>query len=509
MFRFTSFLEDELGEACVSCSNIVGAIFVFQVHIVQHHANIDWTCTNVANGNDDGDMRSMPGASVRQSSTQTSPGDKQRKISIGEKMMAGRSSRAAVRAKPTVKVAPQNASMPANHQNAPVLSAMSPSIADSIRSVFAALLWHEQIVHDAMACSAYLKFHPALQRVQFRQDPTTLAANGGAGVVPNASAVLVDNEYFQPNIPIGLQMLHSLWKEVFTAVQTVIEKHWILPSPPMAVKTPDQRPFGSAIPPLHQPNQQDSVQSQQQLQFCELCEGWFPQTVTLHMRSVHPGCGSHAGGQGYNSLGRYTGGWTGNCGDGGLGSSPWYLLCHRCRANYLQTTDTQKQRQRRDKARLFRISAGNVEPQRVLKNNAMFLLELNMRDDDESFSSKIAGAEDGSAFGGGGSGAKSRPPRPVPPSKQSDWVVNLFPRQTAASSSSDESNAGVGPRLRSRESTHYGPLGEVAAAEVTVPILDGHAFASDPVSMRAAFRLAMHGRDTARVSFLGPQTLQD
>ena len=41
---------------------------------------------------------------------------------------------------------------------------MSPSVAESIRSVFAAFVWHEGIVHDTMAVASYLKFHPTLSK---------------------------------------------------------------------------------------------------------------------------------------------------------------------------------------------------------------------------------------------------------------------------------------------------------------------------------------------------------
>lgn len=34
-------------------------------------------------------------------------------------------------------------------------------MAECQRAVFAAFLWHEGLVHDAMACATYLKFHPA------------------------------------------------------------------------------------------------------------------------------------------------------------------------------------------------------------------------------------------------------------------------------------------------------------------------------------------------------------
>ena len=46
----------------------------------------------------------------------------------------------------------------------PVKEALSPSVAECLRAVFAAFLWHEGIVHDAMACASFLKFHPDLNK---------------------------------------------------------------------------------------------------------------------------------------------------------------------------------------------------------------------------------------------------------------------------------------------------------------------------------------------------------
>jgi len=48
----------------------------------------------------------------------------------------------------------------------------------------------------------------------------------------------------------------------------------------------------------------------------------------------HPGCGGLAGGKGYNSGGQYCGGWAGNCGDGGMGGSSWYLICEVCKEKH-------------------------------------------------------------------------------------------------------------------------------------------------------------------------------
>lgn len=42
--------------------------------------------------------------------------------------------------------------------------ALPAVLAESFRAVFAAFLWHEGLVYDAMACSTYLKFHPSLPK---------------------------------------------------------------------------------------------------------------------------------------------------------------------------------------------------------------------------------------------------------------------------------------------------------------------------------------------------------
>lgn len=42
--------------------------------------------------------------------------------------------------------------------------ALAAGFAESFRAVFAAFLWHEGLVHDAMACATYLKFHPLLPK---------------------------------------------------------------------------------------------------------------------------------------------------------------------------------------------------------------------------------------------------------------------------------------------------------------------------------------------------------
>ena len=133
---------------------------------------------------------------------------------------------------------------------------------------------------------------------------------------------------------------------------------------------------------------------------CELCGYSFPHPVTYHMREFHSGCGRHAGGLGYNSGGNYCGGWAGNCGDGGMGGSTWYLMCDLCRERYLREKK-HGQRERggnssgSNKKSKKRISAHHnacgtisrpthhtssdisaLESHIVMKNNAIFLLDF-------------------------------------------------------------------------------------------------------------------------------------
>ena len=41
-----------------------------------------------------------------------------------------------------------------------------------MRAVFAAFMWHEGIVHDAMACASFLKFHPNLPKQVRKNKPS-------------------------------------------------------------------------------------------------------------------------------------------------------------------------------------------------------------------------------------------------------------------------------------------------------------------------------------------------
>ena len=133
------------------------------------------------------------------------------------------------------------------------------------------------------------------------------------------------------------------------------------------------------------------------------------------MRTAHPGCGRPAGGRGYNSGGNYCGGWAGNCGDGGVGGSSWYLICEKCRETHQKqsvsavdpacpadkaaadpnsrlrlNTNVQKSLSAMVKlrkrstaslmmppsAKMISPSGGQLSSHRIMHNNAMFLLDL-------------------------------------------------------------------------------------------------------------------------------------
>lgn len=100
------------------------------------------------------------------------------------------------------------------------------------------------------------------------------------------------------------------------------------------------------------------------------------------MRIKHPGCGVPSNGHGYNSIGNYTTGWSGNCGDGGRENAVWYLLCPSCRDKYLKNTSHEHQQARGKHWREFRMKTASkkLHPETIMKRNAMFLLELKSTD---------------------------------------------------------------------------------------------------------------------------------
>ncbi|XP_052561745.1 E3 ubiquitin-protein ligase MYCBP2 isoform X14 [Tympanuchus pallidicinctus] len=338
----------------------------------------------------------------------------------------------------------------------PAKQAMSPSVAECARAVFAAFLWHEGIVHDAMACSSFLKFNPELSkehapiRSSLSQQPaeekeTKLknrhsleisSALNMFNIAPhgpdiskmgsiNKNKVLsmlkepplhekcedgkIETTSFETSshhtmkskspLPLTLQHLVAFWEDISLATIKAASQNMIFPSPGSCAvlkkkendkdnkKTKKEkkkkekveaRPRGNLFGEMAQL----AVGGPEKDTICELCGESHPYPVTYHMRQAHPGCGRYAGGQGYNSIGHFCGGWAGNCGDGGIGGSTWYLVCDRCREKYLrekQAAAREKIKQSRRKPMQVKTPRAlpTMEAHQVIKANALYLLSLS------------------------------------------------------------------------------------------------------------------------------------
>ncbi|KJH46711.1 PHR domain protein [Dictyocaulus viviparus] len=267
----------------------------------------------------------------------------------------------------------------AQKRSSAMSSALRPSVIECCRAVFAAFLWHEHLVKDAMAAAAYLRYHQHLHNLWSHSDAREAAA------------------------PAALQPIVRLWIEVCTTVKLCVDQHLIVPPS-------GGNAFGCII-----------RRRERSTGGCELCDCSFKVPVTVHMRANHPGCGQDAQGlsiwikfrYGYNSFGKFTSGWSGNCGSGGRAASTWYvvwyLLCPSCRAEYLRKTPAGHRQERTRRWREFRLStnAFDLRPEIIMRQNAMFLLDLNSSLDNDSKASSTA---------------------------TSGWTINLFPTQTPSPS---------------------------------------------------------------------------
>ncbi|XP_029113894.1 E3 ubiquitin-protein ligase MYCBP2 isoform X4 [Scleropages formosus] len=336
----------------------------------------------------------------------------------------------------------------------PAKQAMSPSVAECARAVFAAFLWHEGIVHDAMACSSFLKFNPELtkehapirsslssqqatdekeNKQKNRHSLEISSALNMFNISPhgpdiskmgsiNKNKVLsmlkepplpedgkAESVSYEMSghsgtrtrspLPLTLQHLVAFWEDISMATIKAATQNMIFPSPGSSAilrrKESDKdskkakkekkkkeraevRPRGNLFGEMAQL----AMGGPEKDTICELCGESHPYPVTYHMRQAHPGCGRYAGGQGYNSIGHFCGGWAGNCGDGGIGGSTWYLVCDRCREKYLrekQTAAREKVKQSRKKPLQVKTPRAlpSMEAQQVIRANALFLLSLS------------------------------------------------------------------------------------------------------------------------------------
>ncbi|XP_056610662.1 E3 ubiquitin-protein ligase MYCBP2 isoform X7 [Triplophysa dalaica] len=339
----------------------------------------------------------------------------------------------------------------------PAKQAMSPSVAECARAVFAAFLWHEGIVHDAMACSSFLKFNPELtkehapirnslscqqgfdekeSKLKNRHSLEISSALNMFNISPHgpdiskmgsinknkvlsmlkepplpekcedgkSEAVVYEitshsTMRSKSILPLTLQHLVSFWEDISMATIKAATQNMIFPSPGSSaiLKKKENEKDGKKAKKEKKKKEKAEVRPRGNLfgemaqlamggpekdTICELCGESHPYPVTYHMRQAHPGCGRYAGGQGYNSIGHFCGGWAGNCGDGGIGGSTWYLVCDRCREKYLrekQTAAREKVKQSRKKPLQVKTPRAlpTMEAHQVIRANALFLLSLS------------------------------------------------------------------------------------------------------------------------------------
>ena len=243
--------------------------------------------------------------------------------------------------------------------------ALSPAVAECQRAIFAAFLWQENLVHDAMAAASHLKLHPDITKetrldMGKRERKTSQVSKKEDGEreekketeEEEAGNGEPDEEVATPiaNLPPTINHLVTFWDEI--AVK-VIDSTNVPFQPPKVPSIADelQRLYDEEKKELEKLKKEKNKKGGGGggaggggTTVCELCDQSFPDPVTYHMKEVHPGCRKHANGWGYNSRGTFCSGWAGNCGDGGRGGSTWYLMCKDCHAKYLQQKDESKKK---------------------------------------------------------------------------------------------------------------------------------------------------------------------
>ena len=317
--------------------------------------------------------------------------------------------------------------------------ALSPAMAECQRAVYAAFLWQEGLVHDAIASATYLKFHPELSKEhsqdvmekkkevekakevesaaaakeaekkeekegeepsQGKQEATEETKEGEkqADVKEKPIVTTPTNQKSSiksgPVLPPTLNHLVTFWDEISAKVVESSSQAFPAPKVPSLAQELQKRYEEEKKEVEKRRKEKDKKAAAPAgggggggggSTVCELCDGTFADPVTYHMKDVHPGCGKHASGWGYNSRGTFCSGWAGNCGDGGRGGSTWYLMCKDCHAKYLAMKDEMKKKsvktvplpkmktRKPGKPRTLRV----ITAVEGMIQNAKFLLEIS------------------------------------------------------------------------------------------------------------------------------------
>ncbi|CAD5232657.1 unnamed protein product [Bursaphelenchus xylophilus] len=239
-------------------------------------------------------------------------------------------------------------STPLNTEDNP----MRPLTVECFRAAFAAFAWHERLVQQLIEC-----------------------ANNVADMGENPRELLAKMQSSQLEGPANLTSARNLWSTMSATLTKVVKQHLIIPSPTV-LRRPYQRQRINTADRIATDASNENGAPIEEL--CELCGENFPKPVTAHMRVKHPGCRGPCLGHGYNSVGNYTTGWTGMCGEGGKGNAVWYLLCPNCRTEILAKKENQVEEETDRRWREFRqINATQlISPEVVIRRNSVFLLGL-------------------------------------------------------------------------------------------------------------------------------------
>ncbi|KAJ2954521.1 hypothetical protein O0L34_g2805 [Tuta absoluta] len=329
--------------------------------------------------------------------------------------------------------------------------ALSPAQAECLRAIFAALLWHEGIVHDAIACAAFLKFHPQLPKQGARVitrtahdvvphtqrhsvevsnagqylsiNPSTLETLTRSGAQASASrarkpdfALPINEEDAQTHntdapgssssvvnvLPPALRALVALWDSLYDADQ-------LSPATDKYKKSSNEKNENDERPQSAMRKKRDWKIAPNKTPYsvvCELCGGSVvPPPLAAHMRHLHPGCRA-ATSRGYDRAGNYKRAdhppalGTATCGQLAQGAPEpgtllsyayelWYIFCERCRDTALKTASAVKQPKT---AAISEPGHERDEPltevdHHLMKENAVFLLDLAPLTNSEAISS--------------------------------------------------------------------------------------------------------------------------
>ncbi|XP_050038840.1 E3 ubiquitin-protein ligase MYCBP2 [Dermacentor andersoni] len=287
----------------------------------------------------------------------------------------------------------------------PYRQGLSPSVAECLRAVFCAFLWHEGVVHDAMACASFLKFNPDLrksitkrtvaaapltkeQKARFRhsvevtspsllhlQQLETLQSNEPLNeniklkrafapattsdqVTQEGSSVQED---VATDLPRALRFLVLLWEQVTGVCKQAIKEQVVLPSlfsgsknikcVEQAIvrgserrKTKKKRGYRSAVVNGRATSAFDASAGGEKEVTCELCGLSYVLTSQYQNKQAHSGCGDRAGIKSFDggTGSLICGGWTGSYSDSRPLSSGWHHFCDRCREKLCQAGGGQR-----------------------------------------------------------------------------------------------------------------------------------------------------------------------